>query len=60
MRRIWMGSLVLSLGWVLPEALVPDVAPRIREIMERAYRLAAPLAVSVACGPNWQDLVDVA
>ena len=44
----------------LPEALVPDVAPRIREIMERAYQLAAPLAVSVACGPNWQDLVDVA
>ena len=44
----------------LPEAMVPDLAPRIRQIMAQAYTLAVPLAVSVAAGPNWQDLIDLA
>jgi len=43
----------------LPRDAVPDVAPKIREIMEQAYPLAAPLRVSVAAGPNWQDLTEI-
>jgi len=43
----------------LPRELVPQVAPKIRKIMEEAYPLAAPLRVGVAAGPNWQDLADV-
>jgi DNA polymerase I len=42
----------------LPRELVPQVAPKIRKIMEEAYPLAAPLRVGVAAGPNWQDLAD--
>ncbi len=40
----------------VPAALVPDVAPEIRRVMEGACDLAAPLAVNVATGANWQDL----
>ncbi len=40
----------------VPAALVPDVAPQIRRLMEGACDLAAPLAVNVATGANWQDL----
>ena len=43
----------------LPRALVGKVTPRIREIMEQAYPLAVPLEVSVASGPNWQDLTEI-
>lgn len=43
----------------LPETMVAAVAPRIRQIMGQAVELAVPLAVSIACGPNWQDLTDV-
>jgi DNA polymerase-1 len=43
----------------LPRDAVSDVAPKIREIMEQAYPLAAPLRVSVAAGPNWQDLTEI-
>jgi DNA polymerase I len=44
----------------LPRELVPEAAHRVREIMEQAYPLAVPLSVSLACGPNWQDLADIA
>src|SRR5438309_2614166 len=43
----------------LPRGLVGEVVPRIREIMEQAYPLAVPLEVSVAVGPNWQDLTEI-
>jgi DNA polymerase I len=43
----------------LPKDLVPGAAPKIRQIMEQAYPLAAPLRVSVAAGPNWQDLAEI-
>ena len=43
----------------LPKDLVAEAAPKIRQIMEQAYSLAAPLRVSVAAGPNWQDLTDI-
>jgi DNA polymerase-1 len=44
----------------LPRDRVAHAAPEIKAIMETAYRLAAPLRVSVGAGPNWQDLQDVA
>ncbi len=44
----------------LPRDLVAEATPKIKEIMEGAYPLAAPLRVSVGTGPNWQDLTDVA
>jgi DNA polymerase I len=40
----------------LPRDLVPRATPKIKEIMEQAYPLAAPLQVSIGVGPNWQDL----
>ena len=43
----------------LPRTLVGEVTPRIREIMEQAYPLGVPLEVSVASGPNWQDLTEI-
>ncbi|HLW59827.1 MAG TPA: DNA polymerase I [bacterium] len=43
----------------LPQTMVADVAPHIRRIMGQAVELAVPLAVSIASGPNWQDLTDV-
>jgi DNA polymerase I len=43
----------------LPHEAIPAVAPEIRERMEHAFPLAAPLSVSLAVGPNWQDLTDV-
>jgi DNA polymerase-1 len=43
----------------LPQTMVADVAPHIRRIMGQAVELAVPLAVSIASGPNWQDLADV-
>ena len=44
----------------VPRPLVEDATARVKEIMEGAYPLAAPLRVSVSAGPNWQDLIDVA
>jgi DNA polymerase-1 len=41
-----------------PEA-IPRVAPIIRDRMEQAFPLAAPLSVRLAAGPNWQDLTDI-
>jgi len=43
----------------LPRARVGEVAPLVRESMAQAYRLAVPLEVSVAVGPNWQDLAEL-
>lgn len=43
----------------LPAPQVRAVAPRVRQVMEQAYVLAAPLTVRVGVGPNWQDLVEV-
>jgi DNA polymerase-1 len=43
----------------LPRQLVAEAVPRIRQIMEQAFSLAAPLSVSVATGPNWQDLTEI-
>jgi len=43
----------------LPNDLVARAAPLVREIMEGAYRLAAPLVVNLAAGPNWQDLAEI-
>jgi DNA polymerase-1 len=43
----------------LPRDLVPAAVVGIKEVMEQAYPLAAPLRVSVGVGPNWQDLADV-
>ncbi len=44
----------------MPRDMVPEAAPRIREVMERAYDLAAPLVVNLAAGANWQDLTEFA
>ena len=44
----------------VPADLVGRAAPLVREIMEGAYRLAAPLVVDVSAGPNWQDLTEIA
>ena len=43
----------------LPNELIGRAAPLVREIMEGAYRLAAPLVVNLAAGPNWQDLAEI-
>jgi DNA polymerase-1 len=43
----------------LPRDLIPLAVVGIKEVMEQAYPLAAPLRVSVGVGPNWQDLADV-
>jgi DNA polymerase I len=43
----------------LPRDLVPRATSKIKEIMEQAYPLAAPLRVSIGVGPNWQDLANV-
>jgi DNA polymerase I len=41
-----------------PDA-IPRVAPMVRDRMEQAYPLAAPLSVRLAAGPTWQDLTDI-
>ena len=43
----------------LPPEAIPAVAPEIRERMEHAFPLAAPVSVRLAAGPNWQDLTDI-
>jgi len=43
----------------VPRDLVARIAPQVRDVMEGAYRLAAPLVVNLAAGPNWQDLSDL-
>jgi len=43
----------------LPPDEVPRIAPQIRERMEHAFQLAAPLSVSLGSGPNWQDLTEL-
>jgi len=43
----------------LPSARVGEAAPLVRESMAQAYRLLVPLEVSVAVGPNWQDLSEI-
>jgi len=44
----------------MPREMVPEAAPKIREVMEHAYDLAAPLVVNLAAGANWQDLTEFA
>ncbi len=39
-----------------PEAEIGTVAPLVREVMEQAYTLAAPLKADVAVGPNWDQM----
>jgi len=40
----------------VPEAELPAVAPLVRETMEGAYLLRAPLKVDAKVGPNWLDM----
>jgi len=39
-----------------PREEVESVIPLIREAMERAFTLAAPLKVDVEVGPNWEEM----
>jgi DNA polymerase-1 len=39
-----------------PQREVEQVAPLVREVMERAYKLDAPLKVDVAVGQNWDEM----
>ncbi|HYM69497.1 MAG TPA: DNA polymerase I [bacterium] len=43
----------------VPQELVERVGPRVRQVMEEAYPLAAPLVADLAVGPNWQDLTEL-
>ena len=40
----------------VPEDELPVVAPLVREVMEGAYELKAPLKVDVEVGPNWLEM----
>jgi len=41
----------------VPQAELPVVAPLVRETMEGAYPLRAPLRADAKVGPNWLDMV---
>jgi len=43
-----------------PREEIPEVAALVREKMEGAFALAAPLKVDVEMGPNWYDMEPVA
>ncbi|MCR4408296.1 MAG: DNA polymerase I [Anaerolineae bacterium] len=43
----------------VPEDEVKTVAPLVRQIMEGAYQLDAPLKVDMALGKNWLEMEDV-
>ncbi|HLJ58215.1 MAG TPA: DNA polymerase I [bacterium] len=43
----------------VPQELVERIGPRVRQVMEEAYPLAAPLVADLAVGPNWQDLTEL-
>ncbi len=45
-----------ELVFEVPKADLPQVAPRVREIMETAYTLRVPLVVEVKVGQNWADM----
>jgi DNA polymerase-1 len=48
-----------ELVFELPEDLVPQVAPVVREVMCGAARLDVPLEVEPKAGPNWRDMEPV-
>jgi DNA polymerase-1 len=43
-----------------PEAEVPRLAALVRHTMTKALDLNVPLAVDVAAGPNWLDVISIA
>lgn len=43
----------------VPQKEVSTVAPLVREVMEGAYRLDAPLKVDMKIGENWLEMEDV-
>ena len=36
--------------------MIPEIAPKIRAVMERVPELSVPVVVDVKRGPNWQDM----
>jgi DNA polymerase-1 len=40
----------------VPETLVPQVAARVRRLMEEAFPLSVPLVAEAKAGPNWAEM----
>jgi DNA polymerase-1 len=61
-RRLRAGMILQvhdELVLEVPEDEVKTVAPLVREIMEGAYRLDAPLKVDMKIGKNWLEMEDI-